>query len=227
MMPTKRALEILNGGTTAMSATWGDPLPFADHRVISLRRDILPGDLGEYARALASHTETPVELSVFGVLGILSTALARKVAVEASPGYREPVNMYLCALMGPGNRKSAVVGAATKPLAEWDQARLERLRPEIVRLSSELKSRLAIVEKLRRKLKENNNAVDIQRIVELESSLPVVPPLPTLYTSDSTAEKLESLLVENEERSAVISDEGGIFDIWGAVTQERLILTFS
>ena len=36
---------------------------------------------------------------------------------------------------------------------------------------------------------------------------------PRLWTSDSTPERLQSLLADHDERMALISDEGGIFEI--------------
>lgn len=50
-------------------------------------------------------------------------------------------------------------------------------------------------------------------MVELEATMQVVPSIPQLWTADITPENLGTLISENDERMAVLSDEAGIFDI--------------
>ena len=136
------------------TAGWPDPILLTDDTVEALRADILPGALGEYSQALARFTETPAELPVLAVLGVLSTASAGKVEVEAEPGYVEPVNLYVCPVLESGNRKTAVVQHATKALGDYENGERERLAPEIARIESERKTIEAVIEKLRKRLKD-------------------------------------------------------------------------
>ncbi|MGI8961479.1 MAG: DUF3987 domain-containing protein [Bryobacteraceae bacterium] len=191
---------------------WPDPILFTDDEVELLRPDVLPGILGEYSQALARFTETPPELPVLAVLGVLSTAAAGKIRIEAEPGYVEPVNVYVCPVLESGNRKTAVVQQATTPLIKYEIGERERLAPEIARVESERKTREVVIDKLRKKLKDMEES-EIRHIAELEADLPVVPRPPILFTADVTAERLEVLLEANDGRVAVISDEGGIFDV--------------
>ncbi|MFL6354283.1 MAG: DUF3987 domain-containing protein [Bryobacteraceae bacterium] len=191
---------------------WPEPILLTEDPIEPLRPDILPGVLGDYSRALARFTETPSELPVLAVLGVLSTAAAGKVEIEAEPGYVEPVNLYVCPVLESGNRKTAVVQHATKVLGDYETGERERLRPEIAQLESERKTKEVLIDKLRRKLKDVD-AAEIRHIAELEADLPVVPRPPMLFTADVTAERLEVLLEANAGRLAVISDEGGIFDV--------------
>jgi hypothetical protein len=55
---------------------WPEPILLTEDRVEPLPPDILPGVLGDYSRALARFTETPSELPVLTLLGVLSTAAA-------------------------------------------------------------------------------------------------------------------------------------------------------
>jgi Protein of unknown function (DUF3987) len=134
------------------------------------------------------------------------------VEVEAEPGYVEPVNLYVCPVLESGNRKTAVVQHATKVLGDYETGERERLRPEIARLESERKSKEMISDRIRKKLKDAD-AAEIRHIAELEADLPAMPRPPILFTADVTAERLEVLLEANAGRLAVISDEGGIFDV--------------
>jgi hypothetical protein len=75
--------EFDTGYDDSISTEWPDPILLLDDKVETLRVDILPGALGDYAKALSRFTETPAELSVLAVLGVLSTAAAGKAEVEA------------------------------------------------------------------------------------------------------------------------------------------------
>jgi putative DNA primase/helicase len=52
-----------------------------------------------------------------------------------------------------------------------------------------------------------------QDIINLETKLPALPTIPSLWAQDVTPEKLGMLMAESGERLAVLSDEGGFFDI--------------
>jgi len=206
----------LQGTTTG----WNPPIPFDDEPLAVMPADILPGDIGRYTAALSLATETPPELATLMVLGAISCALGGKIAVEAEPGYIEPAHLYVCCALESGSRKTAVVNAATAPLSSWEIQERKRLESEIQRVSSERKTAEAIVEKIRRSLDADpewgEETQQLQgKIADLEANLPVVPVAPLLWTSDSTPEKIECLLAQHGERFAVISDEGGIFDILG------------
>ncbi len=51
------------------------------------------------------------------------------------------------------------------------------------------------------------------QVTEMELSLPQVPIAPRLWTQDVTPERLGALMAEQGERIALLSDEGGIFDV--------------
>jgi hypothetical protein len=191
---------------------WPEPLPFVADGIQQLRDDVLLGSLGEYARALQQATETPAELPILTVLGVLSTAIAGKAEIEAEAGYSEPLNIYASPILESGNRKTAVLTAATRPLTTYENRLRERLKPEIDRLESERKSKSAIIDKLRRKLNDGSEE-EIRRIAALEAELPSAPNYPRLFSSDCTPESLEVMLADNDGRAAVISDEGGILDV--------------
>src|SRR5207249_10201378 len=76
-----------SGSLDSADDAWPEAILFTDDEAEPLRPDILPGVLGEYSQALARFTETPSELPVLAVLGVLSTATAGKVEIEAEPGY--------------------------------------------------------------------------------------------------------------------------------------------
>ncbi len=191
---------------------WPEPLPLTDIQPEMMRADLLPGDLGNYIGALAEWSETPPELPTLTVMGVLSTAVAGKMTVSPEPGYSEPSSLYLCPAMESGNRKSAVVTGATDPLMNWEQRQRETEAPLIERMSSRRKTQVAVIERMRKTVKPDDH-VTPETIADLEAKLPKVPAATQLFTSDTTSERLEMMLAEQDGRAAIISDEGGLFDV--------------
>jgi hypothetical protein len=198
------------------SDDWPEPIPLIAKMPAPVNSELLPDVLGEYATALCKHTETPFDLCALAVLGATSAALAGKVEVEAEPGYIEPAHIWVCPLLESGNRKTAVIEAIRKPLDDYEDSERVRREPELKRLVSERKTKLATIEKLRRQLPVEKPAeLEKQKrsIADLEAELADEPHKITLTTLDTTPEALEELMAENGGRLAIISDEGGMFDI--------------
>jgi len=195
---------------------WPEPEPLA-FDLPTFPEDCLPARLALWAEAEAEATQTPLDMSAMLGLAAVAVAAAKRVRIEGSPGWTEPVNIYSVCVLAPGNRKSAVFRDASRPLLEWEKEEAERLNPEI------LKDRTMrqVSEKHRGDLvRKAANAEPSERAgiiaelceVDLELSEPAIVAR-RLFTSDSTPEKLEPLMAENGERMGVLSDEGGIFSI--------------
>jgi hypothetical protein len=193
---------------------WPEPIPFRRSITPAIPADLFPGFLGDMVAATARATETPVELAALLGLGVVAASVARKVIVSPEPGYTEPVNIYTVVGMESGNRKTAALNAVRRPFVDWETSEEHRLKPEIRRITSERKTREARIESLRKKAAK---ALDFEpllaEIVKQEALLPQVPISPRLWTQDVTPEHLGTLMVEQDERIALVSDEGGIFEV--------------
>lgn len=140
-----------------ISNEWANLVPLDTPNLPGLETGCLPGWAGDFAGALAEHTESPRELAVGMVLVSLAAASARRLKVEVGPGYHEPCNLWTVVALAPGNRKSAVQSAATAPLVEWERAKIIELEPEIKRLTSEYETLKARAKEKRAKsVKEND-----------------------------------------------------------------------
>ena len=196
---------------------WPPPVLFDTLMTPEIPASLLPDPVGRYVDALAAHTETPPALGVVVALAVLSTATRGCVRVELDDGHHEPANLYLAAVQQSGSRKTAVFSRLTEPLTRWERAQAETLKPEIARLRSKRRSEEAVIEQRRRKLHSFDDAVarnqEIADIAEAEAKLTPVPALPKLYANDSTPESLAAALDEQGQVFAVLSDEGGIFDV--------------
>lgn len=211
-----RALET-KPAANDIAAHWPEPIPLDSPPLPSLRADLLPGWLGEMVRAVSIATETPLELAAGFGLSAIAAAVQRIYSVRPEAGYFEPLNIWTLVALEPGNRKTAVLSAMVAPLLEWERDEAAALAPEIARLTSERKTGEAHAAKLRAKAagtEDNHTRADLTRqIAELEAALPEIPTPPRLWAQDITPEHLGTVMHGNAERIALLSDEGGLFDI--------------
>ena len=184
--------------------------------VPELPATLLPGVLGEMAAAVSKHTQTPPAAAVSVLLGVLATCCHRRWEVEVKPGYRETLSLWTMVCLPSGAGKSPLMGPLTRPLSLWERDERERLQEE---MASNQEQR-DVAEKRIKRLKDQAADADadkrktIQK--EIETERKAMPPeirMPRLFTSDATVETAQQLLVDHGERIAVISDEGGVFQI--------------
>lgn len=178
--------------------------------------EIFTGWFGSMVGAVSRATETPIELPALLGLSVLASACQRKFVVELEQNYQEPLNVWTVVALEPGNRKTAVLQAVTKPLMEWERKATEQVSGEIVKKEAERKNQEAQINSLRSQYAKAKatEAEDLgKEIVHLETTLPEIPSIPRLWAQDITPEKLGQLMADNDEKMSVLSDEGGIFDI--------------
>jgi hypothetical protein len=199
---------------------WDAPIPFNGHQLPHFPVHALPDWLRDYVQAEATATQTPADLAGMLVLTAVAAACAKKVEVKINEGYVEPVNIFTVTALPPGSRKSAVFDAVVRPIAKFEEETKQRLKPQI----AEMQSRNKIDDKRLKRLEKeiaSGESEDQQQLEQearaLARDLAVrkVPSLPKFIADDATPEKLASLLAENDGRIAVLSAEGGVFDIIG------------
>jgi len=194
---------------------WPELHPFGAAELPRFPVDALPDDLRAWVAAESEATQTPAALPGLLSLAACSAAIARRVEVEARPGWTEPVNLYVLALLNPGERKSAVFRDCTEPLREIETELIETERPAVARAQTDrrqLEARLKRAEKLaveKGDLEARHEAGELA--VELATTPEAV--LPRLIADDSTSEKLAAMLAQQGGRLASMSPEGGPFDV--------------
>lgn len=210
----ERVLEWL---ASVQDAPPSAPIPLDEITLPDLPMEAFPDTLGHMIRAVAQATETPVELPALMGLATVAASCQRVFEVEMEPGYFEPLCVWVIAALQSGNRKTAVHMAMTAPLRKkerelCDAAKAKRLTVESTRATDE-----ARVKSLRTSLANSEDFEHSeeakQEIIKLETGLPAIPTIPSLWAQDVTPEKLGMLMADNGERLAILSDEGGFFDI--------------
>jgi len=207
---------------TADDPDWPDPLPIgpvADKPVFPV--DTLPPWLRDWVTALATALQCPVDLPAMLGLAVLALCAAKRYKAHVIQGWNEPLNLYVAVALKPGESKSPAFAAAIRPVSNFVTEERRRTDPEIraaiaradvaAKRTDHLKTRAAKAtapEEYAKSLALVEEAVLEQGAIEVPVSL-------RLVLDDVTAESLEAVLRQQGGRIALMSDEGGPFELMG------------
>lgn len=191
---------------------WATPVPFDEIKTPDFPTERLPGPLADYVKALAENTQTPEEMAGLLILGVLATAFQSRYEVEVTPDWHEPLCLYCVAVAPPGERKSSVISALTRPIHEYEAALFEHDKAAIQRNNTEreiLEQQLSIAKKA-----AANGKGSPAQALQLSEQLAKFPVLHQrrLLTDDATPEKLVDMMDAQSGCITICSAEGGIFD---------------
>jgi replicative DNA helicase len=228
---TREDVEALIDGARPLPRVDQDPAPVGAEPwelPLSLERSAdlaafpvggLPDWLRSFVLAEAEATQTPVDMASMFVLAALATVVAGHVVVEPVAGWREGLNVFVVVAMEPGSRKSAVHRDVISPIVAYERMLVEQAAPDIAEQATIRRIAEASLAKAEKTAASATDRIERLALEDeartLSSALDRldVPSPPRLFTADVTPEKLASLLHENGGRMAVLSAEGGIFDI--------------
>jgi replicative DNA helicase len=177
----------------------------------------LPALLKAWVEAEAIATQTPADLPAVVALATVSACVAKKVEVEVRSGWREPLNTYWLVALEPGNRKSAVFRDAVEPLLRHERILSEQMRAPIQAALTRLEVKQRAQKRAVETAVKTGTPEDLQLAAELKIDLEAekVPVMPRLVVDDVTPERLAAMLAEQGGRLALLSAEGGLFELAG------------
>jgi isoaspartyl peptidase/L-asparaginase-like protein (Ntn-hydrolase superfamily) len=211
----KALIEAQPDSAPVTTQPWPEVIPFDETELPAFPTHVLPEPTRSWIEAESHATQTPPDLAAMLALAVCSACIARKVAVEPRPGWREPVNLFVAILLEPGNRKSAVFSDATKPFRELEADLISTARANVARQLSERRQKEARLRKLEKHAGEEADAGSSEEAGRLAAELAETaePTLPRLIVDDATSEKLGMILADQGGRAASMSPEGGVFDL--------------
>ena len=192
---------------------WDTPIPFEKPKLPTFPVDALPKIIKDYVVAVAETTQTPVDMAATASLAIMSLCMQGRYRVIGKADWNEPVNLYTLIIAEPSERKSAIIGFMTRPVNEYELeynrsngARFESSR--IHKSALEIKKKSIETQYAKGKATEQEVEEISQRLHDFKELKPK-----KIYVDDITTEKLASVLADSDGKTAVISTEGGIFDV--------------
>ena len=196
-----------------------DPIPLTDKAQIpAFPVDSLPTPIADMVNAVAEATQTDPAMAATSALSALSACTGGHAEIEIRQGWREPLNIYTATIADPGERKSSVQLSMVRPIHDVEKQLAEKGAG--ARLEAETRKQAAVkaAERARnaaaaadRETKDSAMA-DAIGAAQIAESIQV-PAIARLVADDVTPEAATSLLAEQGGRLAIISAEGGIFDI--------------
>ena len=195
------------------SVIWETPLPFDEYDLPSFPVDALPETVRRYVLAVAESTQTSVDMAAVEALGVGSLCSQGKYFIQGNADWAESLNIYTVVILPPAERKSSVLSMMIRPVEEYEKEENSRRNAGIIEsqmvLSRLEKEKRSLVERASKgKATEEEVRAKATEIAKYEPVKPL-----RLFVDDVTSEKLTSVLAENKGRAAVVSAEGGIFDI--------------
>lgn len=196
-------------------AGWQRPVPFDTTNRPVFPIDCLPPSVRKYALAVAEATQTPVDMAAVAALAVTSACVQGKYEVEPKADWREPLNLYFIIVANPAERKSAIISLLTHPLNQYEKEWNENHNADIERNKVEKRALEKAVERLTELVSRSGDTKDLATLMQKRDELTnfkEITPL-RLLADDTTPEALITLLATYNGKMAVISSEGGIFEI--------------
>jgi len=203
----------------AHTEPWESPVPFDTIHTPDFPVEVLPGPLAAFVECLAESTQTPEEMGGILSLGVLASAFQSRYEVAVTPDWMEPLAIYALPIAPPGERKSAVLSALTRPVYEYEAERREQEAEEIAqnqveRAMLEKKLQAAQNDAAGKGGKKANAEMRREEALELAAQLANYKDKRPfrLLVDDTTPEKLVDIMEQQGECITVTSAEGGLFD---------------
>jgi hypothetical protein len=198
---------------------WPDPIPFNDYsRLPDFPVNVLPQIGREMVKAVSEVNQVDPGMTASIYLSVLSACVAKKGVVDLI-SHKEPLNNYTCSILASGERKSSTMDIMTKPLYEYQTKQQEAMQDTIREALNAHRIREARLAKLQKQaaheddpLKRKKHEIQAAEVAREISENPI-PKTPLLIVDDVTTEALGIHMAENNEQIAVMSTEGGIFEL--------------
>ena len=211
-----------------MPADPSDPWPDEPPHPLTTSRDprrfpteALPPVLADYLAALEKAYGTAPDMAATMVLPVLSAVAAGRWLVRCNPTWTEELALYVATVAYSGSMKSPSFKAAMEPLDAIQSELIAKRGPEVAEALSQRRVDEQRLRKLESTVSEPDKDGKSRKGSDLDSERMVLaehlfttpePAVPSLWTTDSTPEQLATLMAQNGERYAWLSEEGGFFE---------------
>ncbi|GAX60551.1 hypothetical protein SCALIN_C13_0063 [Candidatus Scalindua japonica] len=121
-IPSQDTVEpIINKNTGADENEWQDPIPFDDFsKLPEFPTEMLPVTGRKMVEAVAEVNQVDKGLPGSMYLAALSTCLSKKCQVNLLT-HTEPVNIFTCPILDPGERKTSTMNIMMAPIYEYQE----------------------------------------------------------------------------------------------------------
>lgn len=172
--------------------------------------ECLPSPLREWVLAESEATQTPRELAALTSLAALSSVAHPDIEIQIKQGWREPVALWSVVTMASGERKSAVVNDATRPISCIEEKANESFDSQALAHDSALRILKSKQTKAEKAAAAGKVSTQEAQALAVESGEHEAnrPKRKRYFTADSTPEALAHLMADQKGKCALFSSEG-------------------
>ena len=170
--------------------------------------EALPCWMRAQAEQVAKELQVAVDLPATLALVALSIIFAGRWNVLVKNTWKESLNLYLVVALPPGAGKSPAFNQMLGPIRKFD---LERAAEAQLRVGHVTQTR-RIIEKAMKKAEERGDTFEARQQLDMLDQNPEVV-IPRMIADDATPEALVDIMAKQGGRLALISPEGGPFEL--------------
>lgn len=214
----EQLIELADAAPQWSPEAWPEPIPLTDMRGLpDFPTERLPDWLRGFVEAVATEMQTALCVPAMVTIAAAGATVARKIAVHIRDNWTEPLSTYTVTASPASELKTPVFKMACAPHELFERAEAARMKDAIVQAENRkanLQAQLVAARKKAAKAETETEKRSLERDTERlahELADHRVPRVPRLVANDVTEEALGTLLMQNDGRIFVASDEGGPF----------------
>lgn len=175
----------------------------------SFHPEWLPDPLRAMCEALAANLSVPLDLPACIGLGIASACGCGKIRLNIREDWTEAGQLYMLVVMDSGSAKTPTFKKLTDILFQTQVEENQRRAVQIKQDEAEvevLKAEKAVAIKKR-------NTAKARELAEKIANFPAVYPMRRFIGSNVTPEAYPEIMLENNGATAILDDEGDLFEL--------------
>jgi len=196
-----------------MSFEWQDPTPLPNlykSTEIDYDLELLPKTIKDAAKEVARFAKVPIASPAIVGLSCVAVAIGKKSVVIEKPGLEHNPALFFTLIAPSGERKSPIFKYMKQPLDDWCKKQMDKYEDEKRFVMSKNQIIDGAIAGIKAQSKKKGVDLDLlqQELIDNEDKRLDMPPTPSLYTTDTTEERLFQKMYERSEAYAVMSGEG-------------------
>lgn len=186
----------------------GAPEPFSA-RPPSFRPEWLPEPLRGMCEALAANLSVPFDLPACIGLGVASACGCGKIRLNIRDDWTEAAQLYMLVVMDSGSAKTPVFKKMTDFLFQTQAEENQRRAVQIKQDEAEIE----VLRAEKADAVKKKNAARAREFAEKIANFPAVYPMRRFIGSNATPEAYPEIMQENNGATAILDDEGDLFEL--------------
>lgn len=193
--------------------SWDKLVPLNEVVLPAFPIDALPDVLKNYVSDVAESTQTPIDMAGVASLALMSIAMQPRYKIIGKSDWEEQLSLYCMIVAEPSDRKSAVFNQIIKVIQSFEAEYNEHHSIDVLKSQEEHTS---LEKRYKKATKDYENGKitkdEYDEAFRKYSTHKVIKPI-SLTLDDVTSESLTNEIESQEGCIALVSSEGGIFDI--------------